>query len=232
MSELEPLMDALADFAAGAGHEINNPLAIISGHAQILLKSTKTPEEQRHLAAILAQVKRAYEMIADIRSFSRPPEPVLTIFNLTDFFNQIQADYQSPSVLFSAAVTIDWQKETLPPNERNLSADSQLLRSVFDALIRNATEAGEFGKTEIIISPASALHETGKRYWKIYVEDNGPGIPAEIRKQIFFPYFSGREFGRGLGFGLPRSWAIMKKMGGSLSLDPQTEKNRFLVELF
>ncbi|MDR0871088.1 MAG: hypothetical protein LBN39_09890, partial [Planctomycetaceae bacterium] len=68
-------LDALAEFAAGAGHEINNPLAAINGHVQLLLKDITHPEHRRHLGIIAAQVKRIYEMIADIRYFARPPKP-------------------------------------------------------------------------------------------------------------------------------------------------------------
>ncbi len=69
-------LEALAEFAAGAGHEINNPLTVISGRAQLLLRDEKDPERRRTLALIRAQAVRVNEMIADMRLFARPPEPV------------------------------------------------------------------------------------------------------------------------------------------------------------
>ncbi|MBN1395005.1 MAG: hypothetical protein JW959_08275 [Pirellulales bacterium] len=66
-------LEAMAEFAAGAGHEINNPLTVISGRAQLLLRDEIDPERRHALALISAQAKRVYEMIADMMLFARPP---------------------------------------------------------------------------------------------------------------------------------------------------------------
>ena len=70
-------LESLAEFAAGAGHEINNPLAVISGRAQLFLRHEKDPERRRELAVINTQARRVHEMIADLMLFARPPEPRL-----------------------------------------------------------------------------------------------------------------------------------------------------------
>src|SRR5260370_41381753 len=66
-------LDALKEFAYGASHEINNPLANISARAQTLLQDERDPERRRRLAAINSQAFRAHEMIADVMLFARPP---------------------------------------------------------------------------------------------------------------------------------------------------------------
>jgi len=70
----------IADFAAGAGHEMNNPLAVISGRAQLLLRDEHDVERRHALALIRTQALRVHEMIADLMLFARPPaikpEPV------------------------------------------------------------------------------------------------------------------------------------------------------------
>ena len=68
-------LEAMAEFAAGAGHEINNPLTVIAGRAQLFLRQETDPERRRALALVNAQAMRVYEMIADMRLFARPPEP-------------------------------------------------------------------------------------------------------------------------------------------------------------
>ena len=65
---------ALVEFAYGAGHEINNPLANIAARAQTLLEDEPDPERRRKLAAIRRQAMRAHEMIADLMLFARPPK--------------------------------------------------------------------------------------------------------------------------------------------------------------
>src|ERR1043166_9640318 len=66
---------ALAEFAAGAGHEINNPLAVITGRVQLLLRGERDPERRRDFAMIHTQALRIHEMIVDLMLFARPPEP-------------------------------------------------------------------------------------------------------------------------------------------------------------
>src|SRR5688572_22062713 len=71
-------LEALAEFAAGAGHEMNNPLAVICGRAQLLLDGERDPRRRRELAIIHTQAMRVYEMIADLMLFARPPQPQLS----------------------------------------------------------------------------------------------------------------------------------------------------------
>src|SRR5664279_4055523 len=70
-------LEAMAEFAAGAGHEINNPLTVIAGRAQLLLRGETDPERRHALALMNAQAMRVYEMIADMMLFARPPRPEL-----------------------------------------------------------------------------------------------------------------------------------------------------------
>jgi signal transduction histidine kinase len=194
-------LDALAEFAAGAGHEINNPLAIISGHAQRLLREVENPEHRRLLAIIAAQVKRTYEMIADIRLFARPPKPEIRRFDLVADLRRLVAE-QTP-FFQEAGLSLEFSSDQ---DEREIESDPVQIHIVVAALCDNAREAG--GNTVIRLSGT-----------EIIVEDDGPGIPVEIRSLVFAPYFSGRQAGRGLGFGLPKAWRIMQQLGGSLRLE-------------
>ncbi|HJT31912.1 MAG TPA: histidine kinase dimerization/phospho-acceptor domain-containing protein, partial [Pirellulales bacterium] len=68
-------LEAMAEFAAGAGHEINNPLAVIAGRAQLLIADEANPERRRELAVMNSQAMRIFEMISDLMLFARPPRP-------------------------------------------------------------------------------------------------------------------------------------------------------------
>ena len=198
-------LDALAEFAAGAGHEINNPLAIIAGHAQRLLREVENPEHRRLLAIIAAQVKRTYEMIADVRLFARPPKPEIRQFDLVADLRRLVAE-QTP-FFQEAELGLDFSTDI---DEWEIESDPVQIHLVVAALCDNAREAG--GNAVIRLQKSEMI-----------VEDDGPGIPAEIRSLVFDPFFSGRQAGRGLGFGLSKSWRIMQQLGGSLRLDvPET----------
>ena len=211
MDELEQQkLEALAEFAAGAGHEINNPLAIISGRAQLLLREIEHPEHRRQLGVIVAQVKRAYEMIADIRFFARPPQPEPVRFNLCEEL-QTLVNEQLPLM---SEVGVDFQVEPNSVNVPMVESDPVLLHVAVSVLCNNAREA---------VQPTGGtvwLRYHKEDDWIISVQDDGPGIAEETRPLIFDPYYSGREAGRGLGFGLPKAWRIMQLLGGSIRHDP------------
>ena len=199
-------LEALAEFAAGAGHEINNPLAIIGGRAQLLLREIDHPEHRRQLGVIVAQVKRAYEMIADIRFFARPPQPEPATFNLIEELEKLIAE-QMP-LMAEAGVSLHTDIE---PEEAIVETDSVLLHVAVGILCNNAREAVQLTGGNVWL----CLYREGNA-WKITVKDDGPGVSEEIRSLIFDPYYSGRQAGRGLGFGLPKAWRIMQLLGGSI----------------
>ena len=211
MDDLErQKLDALAEFAAGAGHEINNPLAIIGGRAQLLLREIEHPEHRRQLGVIVAQVKRAYEMIADVRFFARPPQPELVSFSLSDELKVLVAE-QTP-LMTEAGVT--FHTDIDPAEESVVESDPVLLHAAVNVLCNNAREAVQLTGGTVWLRLCRA-----ENAWKIIVKDDGPGISEEIRPLIFDPYYSGRQAGRGLGFGLPKAWRIMQLLGGSIRYD-------------
>ena len=213
MDDLErQKLDALAEFAAGAGHEINNPLAIISGRAQLLLREIDHPEHRRQLGVIVAQVKRAYEMIADIRFFARPPQPERETFNLSEELKAIVAE-QMPLMAESGVSFL----ADIAPEEVLIETDPVLLHVAVGVLCNNAREAVQPTGGTIWIRLC-----LGADAWEITVKDDGPGISEEIRSLIFDPYYSGRQAGRGLGFGLPKAWRIMQLLGGSIRHEPES----------
>ena len=85
---------AMAEFAAGAGHEINNPLAVIAGRAQLLLRDEADPERRRDLALMNAQAMRVNEMIADLRLFATPPELERQSLDLTALVRRVIDEMQ------------------------------------------------------------------------------------------------------------------------------------------
>ncbi|MDR0328860.1 MAG: HAMP domain-containing histidine kinase [Planctomycetaceae bacterium] len=214
MDDLErQKLEALAEFAAGAGHEINNPLAIIGGRAQLLLREIDHPEHRRQLGVIVAQVKRAYEMIADIRFFARPPQPEWTTFNLSDELKLLVAE-QMP-LMMESGVTFHADVDSV--DQPMVKSDPVLLHVAVSVLCNNARES-------VTLTGGTVWLRLFREEdcWKIMVKDDGPGVSEEIRPLIFDPYYSGRQSGRGLGFGLPKAWRTMQLLGGSIRCEPES----------
>jgi signal transduction histidine kinase len=148
---------SLAEFAAGAGHEINNPLTVITGRAQMLLQSETHPQRRRDLALISAQALRVYEMIADMRLFARPPRPQLEPVELASVIRraveslQEQAHQQQTQIITS-----------LPEEPITLQADPTQLIVAVRAMVQNSLEAlGHGGQVEVsaVLADATTTHE-------------------------------------------------------------------------
>jgi len=209
-------LDAMAEFAAGAGHEINNPLAIISGHAQLLLRQVTHPEWQRMLATIVVQAQRAHEMIADARLFARPPKPVFTPVNYVELLQTIVEEYAPQAASRQIRLELTTRPEGLAIFEGE--ADRSQILTALGAIVKNALEAvPENGIVSLGIH-AEANHV------EISIADNGPGISPEIRRHLFDPFFSGRQAGRGLGMGLSKAWRIVTLHGGRIDVDSSPGK--------
>jgi signal transduction histidine kinase len=216
-------LDALADFAAGAAHEINNPLAVIGGHAQLLLRDAKDPDTRRTLAMILAQVQRAHEMIADTRLFARPPRPQPSPLNVSELVKTAIAELtplaQEKGVRL--VLTVGSQSE-----QAVLNADRNQLLIALEAIAKNAIEAcGNGGVVRFGWANTSAEVV-------IEIADTGPGISEEHRPHIFNPFYSARQAGRGLGMGLPKAWRIVRQHGGRIEvLSPPSGGALFRIHL-
>jgi len=209
---------ALKEFAYGAGHEINNPLANISTRAQTLLRGETDPERRRMLATINRQAFRAHEMIADLMLFARPPElqkRVIDVVGLVDtLLRELAAQAREQR---TELVRLDSGQPA------RVAADESHLAEAFRAVVINALEAlGMGGKVEVgVQSPSDEPRELDPPFVKIVVRDNGPGMDPRELTHLFDPFFSGREAGRGLGFGLSKAWRIITLHEGKIDVESQ-----------
>lgn len=203
-------LEAVKEFAYGAGHEINNPLANISARAQTLLSEEPDPERRRTLAAINAQAFRAHEMIADMMLFARPPEPKWQEVELGSLIRTVGVELTTQAN--------DQQTELavrLPLTPISIEADPTQIAVALRSLCVNSLEAlVRGGRVSLeLLSPTSEEPRACLR-----VTDDGPGIPKDVRDKIFEPYYSGREAGRGLGLGLSKCWRIVTMHGGAIDV--------------
>lgn len=206
-------LDALKELAYGASHEINNPLANIAARAQTLLRGEADPERRRALEAIHQQALRAHEMISDLMLFARPPRLALTSIALGAVIQQIAAEMAPECQARDIALAIE--AATAPEAIR---ADAVQLAVAVKALVTNAVEAiGRGGRIVIRCTAGGEAEGTAV----VEVEDDGPGVSAQARDHLFDPFYSGREAGRGLGFGLSKAWRIIDLHGGRMSVESQ-----------
>lgn len=159
---LEPIFfDACAETAAGIGHELNNPLAIVAGQAERLLKSETSEEKRRRLVAILEQTRRAYEMIVDLRTVARPPQPERTEVDVAVFcanWAEREAERcEKNDVRLETAFEID-------EFASSLTIDEAMLAAILNELTKNAVEAtGRGGAIRLFAEATEVDSEEGLR---------------------------------------------------------------------
>jgi signal transduction histidine kinase len=214
-------LEGLAELAAGAGHEINNPLAIISGNAQRLLRTEADPERHESLQAVVRQANRIALLLRDLMHFARPPKPESRVFRAVELLNSVRDD---------VTALADERGVRLEPDHGHthawLHGDAKQLRHALAAVVRNAIEAAPH---EGWVRVSCDSPEDGTP--SIVVEDNGPGMPADVAEHAFDPFYSGRVAGRGRGLGLPTAWKLIRQNGGDLVYLPSPGPTRFVVTL-
>ena len=209
--------EALAEFAAGAGHEINNPLATIAGRAQMLLRDESNFNRRQDLATIGAQSLRIRDMIGDLMLFGRPPAPSPKRLLMNDLAQSVVDRFRK-----TRSTPRDVNLELVADGPVFATADPAQLEIVLSELVRNSLDAideasrGDDGKIVVRVERADL---TGTPAAIVSVTDNGPGLSDKDRGHLFDPYYSGREAGRGLGFGLCKCWRIVSGHGGRIEVD-------------
>lgn len=208
-------LQALAEFAAGAGHEINNPVATIIGHVQLLLKEETDFERRNALATIGAQAYRIRDMIGDVMLFARPPQPQLLPVDLAELARGVATRLEDDAANANCRLEVH-AKHAVP-----VSADASQLQVVISNLIRNSITAQAQGGA--IVMAVEAIGTGIDRRAILRVTDRGPGLSPEEREHLFDPFFSGRQAGRGLGFGLAKCWRIVALHGGEIDVQTPSD---------
>jgi signal transduction histidine kinase len=201
----------VGEVAAVVAHELNNPLAAISMFVQ-MLQSELSPESPfREHADVIARnaetCKRAIRGLLDFASPAAPEEGEVDLHALLREVGHFLAPLRQ-----RAKLDIAYELEAKDPV---VIGDEIQLRQVFVNLVLNAIQAAGGAGRRIRVATAEA---DGGRAITADVEDDGPGVPPEIRERIFDAFFTTKRPGRGTGLGLPISRRIAEAHGGSLEL--------------
>jgi two-component system sensor kinase FixL len=195
----------LGEMAAVLAHEIKNPLAGIRGAIQVI--GSRLPADGKDapiLREITARIDALGDLMKDLLLFARPPQPKPASVELRPLV-QITVDMLAgdPQVR-----NIQVEVEGSAPA---VSADAELLKTVFLNLLLNAAHAMQ-GRGTIRVSVAAAGSAC-----RIAVTDSGPGIPPEVMDKVFTPFFTTKS--RGTGLGLPTAKRIIEAHRGTIRVE-------------
>jgi len=207
-------MITLGELVAGTSHELNNPLAIVTGYSDLLLEEGRlAPEQRSKVEAIRRSALRAANVVQSLLAFARKrkPERVRTEVNLAVNAALRLKEYD----LHTSGIRLEKDLcPTLPP----VFADPHQIQQVLLNLINNAQDAVLSGSRSprILIRTEASDHAVCIR-----IEDNGTGIKKTDLKKVFNPFFTTKPVGKGTGLGLSISYGIIREHGGQIHIQSQ-----------
>lgn len=197
---------ALGELSAGVAHEINNPLGIILGYTQLLLK--EEPEHRDDLKIIEKHVKNCQVVVSDLLAFSRKSSISKSTININTVIKDVAAFLSNHTDFRNVGIHLD----LLPEVPLNITGNEQEMRQVIMNFVINACHAVN-KKGNINISTKTAQEQI-----LIIIEDDGKGIEMENLSKIFDPFFTTKPVGQGTGLGLSVGYGIVKQHGGDIAV--------------
>jgi PAS domain S-box-containing protein len=210
---------SIGQLAAGVGHEINNPLAVISGHIamaeQILINGGDPLIVLDKLHKMENSVIRITNIVKGLRTFARSDNDEVSEF---DPFELVRESVDIVSEIYQReGVVVSLRKESLPVK---MIGNRGRLQQVLVNLLSNARDAtvGQpLRRIDVIVTS-----DDGQL--KIIVKDNGYGVPEDIREKIFDPFFTTKDVSHGTGIGLSLVSTIIKEHNGKVDLRSEEGK--------
>jgi two-component system, NtrC family, sensor histidine kinase PilS len=217
----------LGRFAAGLAHEIRNPLAAMIGCLQLLRRDNNGihqddgGDNQRMLGIVHREAERLSSLVSEFLTYARPSPPSVVETELLGLARETVAASR-PGI--EQGVVLDVTGE-----EAMVLCDPQQVRQALWNLIGNAVQAirrnGEEGRGKVLVQVARHDGEA-----VLVVEDDGPGVPADIQPRIFEPFFTTRPDGTGLG--LAAVHQMLAQQRGSIALEGGAQGGaRFVIRL-
>lgn len=216
LTEAESLA-RLGEMTAGAAHEMNNPLAVISGRAQLLASRLGDTADGASARAVVEAARDLTELITSLHLLGAPPEPKLRSVRIGEAaegaLGLARARLGRNIALASLAQELDCEA----------LADSDLLAQAIAELIVNAAESAAPGEPEPTIWLRAQTDPVDGRL-VLAVIDTGPGLSARALRHAFDPFFSEKPAGRQRGLGLARARRLVQLMDGQVTLENAAER--------
>lgn len=215
-------MEDLGRLSGGVAHEINTPLGIILGYAQLMMDDIEDEELREGMGIIEKQAMVCRKIVADLLGFSRSSITVGGAVNINESIQQVIRLVEHAFFIDRIKISYALDENILP-----LSGDQERLKQVWLNLLNNGAD---------VIEQDGLIHVESKllaREEKIVVSiaDSGKGVAPEHLNIIFDPFFTTKQVGKGTGLGLSVSFGIIKDHGGKISaLSPIPEE--YLPEEF
>jgi len=204
---------AVGQLVSGVAHELNNPLTSIAGLSEFLLEQKELGENDRgHLRVIHEQAERAGRIVRNLLTFARKAPAERERVDLTDVLQRtlLLMSYD----LRLKDVTLEREFAPVLPD---VLGDRHALQQVVLNLLTNAAQAVAGNPPDRPRTVRASTWFDGRVHLR--VQDSGPGIPDDVARQLFTPFFTTKEPGQGTGLGLSISYSIIETHGGRIAVE-------------
>lgn len=215
---------SIGQLSSGIAHEINNPLGIILGYTQLMLRNEAADSERyRDLKTVEKHVRHCKSIVEDLLNFARRSEPEKEMVDIHKTIDEVLGFIRQHAGSSRIAFESDYDRQAPP-----LVMDEKKIKQVLINLLMNARHAvGDAGTIRV-----STAYLPSSRRLEIKVRDTGYGIETRHLKHIFDPFFTTKPTGEGTGLGLSVSYGIVKKHGGEILVESKPgEGSTFTVVL-
>ena len=212
---------SVGELAAGAAHEMNNPLAVISGRAQLLATQLQDVKLKRAAEAIAENADRLSQIITDLMEFARPVPPKPQQTDLAELIDR--AIYEAKN-LQAGERKIEVTMSEVPP----VLVDAQQVQAAFTQILHNALQATDEGDRQVAVH---AAYDAFSGRVVASVIDNGRGMDDQTLKHAFDPFFSNLPAGRRRGLGLAKALRWVEGSGGSIRLESRPNQGTRVMVL-
>jgi len=204
-------LSAIGEMAAGAAHELNTPLAVISGRAQLMRERADSEKDKKTWQLIADQAHCISDIITELMAFASPPAARPVRFSIEELLEEVAREFSSGERPQDGSCGVDILVADQTPRVR---ADRGQIRAAVLELMRNAATAGGNRPRMRLHAECDEVNEAVM----LKVEDSGPGMDEETAGRAFTPFFSSQKAGRRRGMGLPRVKRIVENNGGRIWL--------------
>ncbi len=208
--------EMVAMMAAGAAHEMNNPLAVISGRAQQLRAQATDDSTRQTLQNIIDHAQACSDIATELLEFARPRDPQPRAIDLNVLLSRLVAELSADGLLAADQITLD-----IPSDTPNVWFDEEQLSRVFRELLHNAVDATQASSRLLTVKASAVMAE---ECVVMEVVDNGRGMTPEVRGGALNPFFSHQPAGRKRGLGLARVHRWLTLNGGSIEFESTPEE--------
>ncbi len=210
-------LGAVSEMAAGAAHEMNSALAVISGRAQLMGEKSQNDAERKVWTVITDQAQRISDTITDLMEFASPPAPNPKQLDVRELLQSAVNMFTNSDHPQAKSVHVDIETvESLPP----IWADGEQISSAICELITNAVTAAGAKRSIRLAAETNQLARTVL----LTVADSGPGMDERTLNRAFAPFFSLQTAGRRRGLGLSRIKRSLENNGGRVWIRSEVGK--------